>query len=132
MLLQPSQVHHFDDIGYRHGTFYQCPANAPGGQLPESKALGIATSIKGNPEEPGGVGCRCQCDRRPAGVRNYSGYCFDRLEQPSNSERPWVELLIFDESMQLYRIVLLGFILSCALLATRIVPRRWYTRVGQQ
>ncbi|CRK38026.1 hypothetical protein BN1708_007629 [Verticillium longisporum] len=58
MLLEPSQVHHFEDIGYRHGKFHQCPDNAPGGQLLSSETL---NGMKGTVEKEGGIGCRCDC-----------------------------------------------------------------------
>ncbi|KAM0280357.1 hypothetical protein ACHAQH_004070 [Verticillium albo-atrum] len=53
MLLDASQVHHFDDIGYRHGKLHQCPNNAPGGQMLSSKTL---EGMKGSPEKEGGIG----------------------------------------------------------------------------
>ncbi|KAG7123345.1 Glycolipid 2-alpha-mannosyltransferase 2 like protein [Verticillium longisporum] len=53
MLLEPSQVHHFEDIGYRHGEFHQCPDNAPGGQLLSSETL---NGMKGTVEKEGGIG----------------------------------------------------------------------------
>ncbi|KAJ2974598.1 hypothetical protein NUW58_g8609 [Xylaria curta] len=54
MLAEPHQIHHFADIGYRHDWFYQCPANTPGGQLPDSKTLNLvnetwAPEIEGGP-----------------------------------------------------------------------------------
>lgn len=33
MLLGPERVHHFSDFAYRHDSFQQCPANAPGFQF---------------------------------------------------------------------------------------------------
>lgn len=85
MYLSPSQVHHFEDLGYRHDELYQCPANAPGGQLPGSSALGGGYTWA--EERPGGVGCRCECDGRK--TRNHAGYCLNKLKQPTKRERYW-------------------------------------------
>lgn len=112
MLLQPEQVHHFDDVGYRHGKFYQCPANAVAGQLYESEALGHEALPEGNPEHEGGVGCRCQCDRRPDGVRNFSGYCLSRLKKPTTGRRPWVRRLMYDKDMRPFRAFVVVAVLS--------------------
>ncbi|MCJ1390834.1 hypothetical protein MMC18_003695 [Xylographa bjoerkii] len=60
LLLQPEQIHWFEDIGYLHEVFQTCPANALGGQLPESSELGADSWDK---EQPDGIGCRCQCSR---------------------------------------------------------------------
>lgn len=59
LFLEPHEIHYFEDIGYGHPPFLHCPANAPGGQLPDSQL------INSDPwYEPmqGGVGCRCQCN----------------------------------------------------------------------
>jgi mannosyltransferase len=86
MLAEPHQVHHFADIGYRHDWYYQCPANKPGGQLPESTTLnGISKSWA--PEIDGGVGCRCDCDGRTN--RNTASYCHNKLRAPNTIRRPW-------------------------------------------
>ncbi|KAK3381490.1 nucleotide-diphospho-sugar transferase [Podospora didyma] len=82
MLVDSERVHHFEDLGYRHDWFYQCPANAPGGQLPDSKLLG---DYKWSPEREGGLGCRCECDG--AKTRNYATYCLNRLKQPNTTKR---------------------------------------------
>ncbi|KAI1809255.1 glycolipid 2-alpha-mannosyltransferase [Poronia punctata] len=86
MLAEPHQVHHFSDIGYRHDWYYQCPANTPGGQLPESKTLNLVNETWA-PEIPGGVGCRCECDGRSN--RNTASYCHHRLRAPVSVSRPW-------------------------------------------
>ncbi|KAH6646327.1 nucleotide-diphospho-sugar transferase [Truncatella angustata] len=86
MFVDPTRVHHFEDFGYRHDQLYQCPANAPGGQLPESAALG--TDQTWAPEIEGGIGCRCQCDGRK--TRNHEGYCLNKLKQPTSTKRPWL------------------------------------------
>ncbi|KAI0145072.1 glycosyltransferase family 15 protein [Xylariaceae sp. FL1272] len=86
MLAKPHQIHHFSDIGYRHDWYYQCPANAPGGQLPDSDTLNrVQTSW--SPEMPGGVGCRCECDGRKN--RNTAAYCSNKLKAPNTVSRPW-------------------------------------------
>ncbi|KAI1342304.1 glycolipid 2-alpha-mannosyltransferase [Xylariaceae sp. FL0016] len=86
MLAEPHQVHHFADFGYKHDWYYQCPANKPGAQLPESQTL---NSVKSSwaPEIEGGVGCRCECDGRKA--RNVGSYCLSKLKAPYTRERPW-------------------------------------------
>ncbi|EJT81523.1 hypothetical protein GGTG_01501 [Gaeumannomyces tritici R3-111a-1] len=86
MLLDSAQVHHFADIGYRHDSLYQCPANAAGGQLQGNRALG--DDDKWAPEAEGGVGCRCECDGR-ARSRNHPGYCLNKLKAPNTRSRPW-------------------------------------------
>ncbi|KAK0617284.1 nucleotide-diphospho-sugar transferase [Immersiella caudata] len=83
MLLESEKVHHFEDFGYRHDWYYQCPANAPGGQLPGSEALRENQSLE--PERAGGIGCRCECDG--SRTRNYGGYCLNKLKQPNTSKR---------------------------------------------
>ncbi|ORY59156.1 glycolipid 2-alpha-mannosyltransferase [Pseudomassariella vexata] len=128
MLLKPEKVHHFEDFGYRHGNFYQCPANAPGGQLPESERLGKATLPKGNPEVEGGIGCRCQCDRRPHGGRNFSGYCMT-LQQPNSRERPWLAWFLQDRSMWRVRVLVFGAVCGCAVLGVRCWLSRWSRRI---
>ncbi|ETS88161.1 hypothetical protein PFICI_01989 [Pestalotiopsis fici W106-1] len=85
MFVDPRRVHHFEDFGYRHDLLYQCPANAPGGQLPESTLLG--KEMTWAPEIEGGIGCRCQCDGRK--TRNHPGYCLNKLKQPDGLKRPF-------------------------------------------
>ena len=89
MLLDPRKVHHFEDIGYRHDLLYQCPANAAGGQLPESKVLGKGEWAA---EVDNGIGCRCECDGRK--TRNHPGYCLNKLKQPNSRNRPWATWLL--------------------------------------
>ncbi|KAI1437436.1 glycosyltransferase family 15 protein [Xylaria sp. CBS 124048] len=86
MLAEPHQVHHFADIGYKHDWYYQCPANAPGGQLPESQTLNLVNETWA-PEIEGGVGCRCECDGREN--RNTASYCHNKLRAPNTRQRPW-------------------------------------------
>ncbi|KAI2635339.1 glycolipid 2-alpha-mannosyltransferase [Xylaria nigripes] len=85
MLADPQQVHHFEDIGYRHADFRQCPANTPGGQLPDSPSL--AGHVQWSPEIAGGIGCRCECDGKKK--TNFRNYCLDRLKQPSTPRNGW-------------------------------------------
>ncbi|CAJ2510413.1 Uu.00g051160.m01.CDS01 [Anthostomella pinea] len=86
MLAEPHQVHHFADFGYRHDWYYQCPANAPEGQMPESQTLNsVKETWKG--EMSGGVGCRCDCDGRKN--RNHGSYCLNKLKAPNTARRPW-------------------------------------------
>ncbi|KAI1188943.1 glycolipid 2-alpha-mannosyltransferase [Nemania serpens] len=85
MLADPQQVHHFQDIGYRHADFHQCPANAPGGQLPGSSSL--AENKPWSPEIAGGIGCRCECDGKE--THNYQTFCLDKLKQPYTPKRGW-------------------------------------------
>ncbi|RYO93688.1 hypothetical protein DL764_007943 [Monosporascus ibericus] len=92
MYADPAQVHHFEDIGYRHDHLYQCPANAPGeaAQLPGSEVLARGErDPKWTAEEPGGIGCRCECDRSK-GTRNHPEYCLDRLKRPNTRKRRWI------------------------------------------
>ncbi|GAB1312808.1 Glycolipid 2-alpha-mannosyltransferase [Madurella fahalii] len=83
LLLPPGKLHHFSDIGYHHDPFFQCPGNAPGGQLPDNAALGEG---KWSPESPGAIGCRCQCiDQRR---RNNRGICLETMQAPAAYHRP--------------------------------------------
>ncbi|KAK0707313.1 glycosyltransferase family 15 protein [Lasiosphaeris hirsuta] len=78
------KLHHFADIGYYHEPFFQCPGNAPGGQLLNVTALG--DSAQSSPESPGAIGCRCQC---PDGRRrNNRGVCLNALQAPAAFHRP--------------------------------------------
>ncbi|KAL2024348.1 hypothetical protein VTK56DRAFT_8830 [Thermocarpiscus australiensis] len=87
LLLPPGKLHHFSDFGYHHEPFFQCPGNAPGGQLRGNEALGEG---HWSPESPGAIGCRCQCsDRRR---RNNRGICLEALQAPAAFHRPsWWE-----------------------------------------
>ncbi|KAK3401977.1 nucleotide-diphospho-sugar transferase [Sordaria brevicollis] len=82
MLLPSHKVHHFEDFGYRHDWFYQCPANTPNGQLLESESLPVGSYY---PEREGGIGCRCECDG--SRTRNYPAYCTNKLKQPNTARR---------------------------------------------
>ncbi|KAI0123416.1 glycolipid 2-alpha-mannosyltransferase [Xylariales sp. AK1849] len=86
MLVEPRNVHHFADFAYRHDWYYQCPANAPGGQLTESDILNRAEP-KWAEEVEGGIGCRCDCDGRK--TRNQAAYCLNKLREPTSPKRPW-------------------------------------------
>ncbi|KAK3342823.1 nucleotide-diphospho-sugar transferase [Neurospora tetraspora] len=81
-LLPSHKVHHFEDFGYRHDWYYQCPANAPNGQLLESKLLPVGPY---SPEREGGIGCRCECDG--SRTRNFAGYCTNKLKEPNTARR---------------------------------------------
>ncbi|KAI1323249.1 glycolipid 2-alpha-mannosyltransferase [Xylariaceae sp. FL0255] len=85
MLADPSQVHHFEDIGYRHAKLYQCPANAPDGQLPDSSLLGDL-KLYSDPIDDG-IGCRCSCNGKK--TMNFRSYCVDRLKEPVTPKRGW-------------------------------------------
>ncbi|KAK0742355.1 nucleotide-diphospho-sugar transferase [Apiosordaria backusii] len=84
MLLDSHKVHHFEDIGYRHDWYYQCPANAPGGQLLQSEVLGEPAFTVAE-EMKDGIGCRCECDG--SRTRNHASYCLNRLTQPNKGRR---------------------------------------------
>lgn len=125
MLLDPQQVHHFEDFGYRHGRFYQCPANAPGGQLPDSGVLGEASLPESNSEHESGIGCRCQCDHRSSGEHNFPNYCSARLKQPNSRQRPWFLWLLMDSDLRLMRLLVLGGVGGCVLLSVRFWLSQW-------
>ncbi|ETS76175.1 hypothetical protein PFICI_11562 [Pestalotiopsis fici W106-1] len=91
MLVEPEKVHHFADFAYRHDSYYQCPTNAPGGQLVESRTLNAAESTWA-PEVKGGIGCRCDCDGRT--TRNHPSYCLNKLKEPTSPKRPWSTWLL--------------------------------------
>lgn len=84
MLLDSHKVHHFEDIGYRHDWYFQCPANAPGGQLLQSEVLG-GPAFEVREEREDGIGCRCECDG--SRTRNHASYCLNRLTQPNKRDR---------------------------------------------
>lgn len=128
MLLSPEQVHHFDDFGYQHGPFYHCPANSLKGQLPESELLGKPTLPEGNPEVEGGIGCRCRCDRRPHGTRNFSNYCM-KLKQPNTRDRHWLTWFLLERSMRPTRLLVSGAIVGCVVLAVRHWWYKWSGRI---
>lgn len=130
MMLEPQQVHHFEDFGYRHGTFYRCPANARGGQLPDS-ALLEDTLPEGNPEVDGGIGCRCQCDRRPHGERNFSGYCAARLKQPSSRHRMWLQWVLLERMTWMGRALLIALVGTSMILVIRCCFHRWTRRATE-
>ncbi|MCJ1411690.1 hypothetical protein MMC19_005782 [Ptychographa xylographoides] len=73
LLLKPEQMHWFEDIGYVHDGYQNCPTNAVGGQLPGSNDLGHEPW---DTEEAGGIGCRCQC--KPGAIRP-AGTCSNAL-----------------------------------------------------
>lgn len=49
MLVGPERVHHFSDFAYRHDSFQQCPANAPGLQLVNSSSSSSSSSFLSPP-----------------------------------------------------------------------------------
>ncbi|KAF2189964.1 glycosyltransferase family 15 protein [Zopfia rhizophila CBS 207.26] len=79
LFLPPHQLHHFQDFGYFHEPWRVCPANARGGQLPNSEFLAVGDG-KWMEERDGGIGCRCECE---AG-RNFQSVCFNKLRQATN------------------------------------------------
>ncbi|KAK5658028.1 hypothetical protein OQA88_2583 [Cercophora sp. LCS_1] len=79
LLLPPEKLHHFSDIGYHHEPFFQCPGNAPGGQLTGSTVLPNGPNL--SPESEGAIGCRCRCmDGRR---RNNRPICLNTLQSPA-------------------------------------------------
>lgn len=83
LFLEPQEVHYFEDFGYTHDPFSTCPANALGGQLPESETLGKLTLTPGSEAEglEGGVGCRCECPNDK--MMDYDDMCTQRLNECS-------------------------------------------------
>ena len=87
ILLEPSDIHYFRDIGYRHTTIQHCPANAPSRQLDREPFLEpyITDKKKAKEEDDywskwdvereNGVGCRCRCDTDIVDVEGKSGSC---------------------------------------------------------
>ena len=53
LMLEPQQVHYFQDVGYSHPPFQHCPVGE-------------------------GVGCGCECDKSA----HVGSYCLDRMRQP--------------------------------------------------
>jgi mannosyltransferase len=83
ILLSPSQIHYFRDIGYQHTDIQHCPANAPKKQLPRPAYENEdRDQKKGNWDTPrqGGVGCRCECPTDLPEVEDKDGSCLaDRV-----------------------------------------------------
>lgn len=77
LLLEPHQLHHFQDFGYYHDPWRVCPSNARGKQLTESKVLGGGVWTD---EWDDGIGCRCECE--PG--RNFQSVCFNKLQKAVN------------------------------------------------
>lgn len=87
VLLAPSDLHYFRDIGYRHTTIQHCPANAPAKQLKrepylETAQLGVKKAKEDDdywenwdPEISNGVGCRCKCDTDIVDIEGKTGSC---------------------------------------------------------
>ena len=93
LLLPPGKLHHFSDFGYHHEPFFQCPGNAPGGQLHGNEALNDIGETGDGPglgkgllaESEGAIGCRCRCaDGRR---RNNRGICLERMQRPEAFHR---------------------------------------------
>ncbi|KAJ2897075.1 Glycolipid 2-alpha-mannosyltransferase 1, partial [Zalerion maritima] len=85
LLLEPGKLHHFSDIGYDHKPFYQCPGNAPGGQLEEEELeKSIFGEGKYSPETEGTIGCRCECNHHRK-KRNNRAICLGRLQEPATA-----------------------------------------------
>ncbi|CAN6653455.1 probable mannosyltransferase Ktr5p [Trichomonascus vanleenenianus] len=88
LFLEPSQLHYFRDIGYRHTTIQHCPANAPQRQkphLPYIRDPSDPEQVKEDaywadfdPEVPNGVGCRCRCDTDVTEIEGKPGSCLSR------------------------------------------------------
>jgi mannosyltransferase len=87
VLLGPSDLHYFRDIGYRHTTIQHCPANAPARQLPidayqEMTTLNAKERLEEakywatpDPVKENGVGCRCKCDTEIGDIEGKEGSC---------------------------------------------------------
>ncbi|KAK9465097.1 nucleotide-diphospho-sugar transferase [Lipomyces arxii] len=85
IFLEPSQVHYFRDIGYRHTTIQHCPGNAPRKQLPRTPYIRNPKSKKDLEEDrywdhwdierENGSGCRCRCDTDITDVEGKEGSC---------------------------------------------------------
>ncbi|KAM7224075.1 family 15 putative glycosyltransferase [Rhypophila decipiens] len=99
MLLDARYIHHFQDIGYHHDIFTQCPVNAAGEkQLPRSESLveNQPWAPEGRHDDPNAIGCRCECDAAErGGTMDYSGYCTHRLTLPNRARRrSWVDFWV--------------------------------------
>lgn len=95
MLLEPRQVHHFQDIAYNHDSLWVCPNNAPGAQQPKLPPAD-------NPAPPpdielaGGVGCRCSCPDGGGGAQtNTPSQCLEKLKEPNTRVRPFFHRILW-------------------------------------
>ncbi|KAB8342829.1 hypothetical protein FH972_022427 [Carpinus fangiana] len=78
LLLEPAQLHFFEDLGYTHGPFQNCPENAKGAQREGARELAAHDGWNVASESEVGVGCRCRC--RPETVQN-KPTCLNRLRR---------------------------------------------------
>ncbi|KAF2106857.1 glycolipid 2-alpha-mannosyltransferase [Lophiotrema nucula] len=83
LLLQPHELHYFQDFGYFHDPWRVAPANAKGGQLPDSKALS-GRGKEWAEESQNGVGCRCEHRE----IRNFQNWCFNKVQRATHPT-PW-------------------------------------------
>lgn len=78
LLLEPSQVHYFRDIGYQHTDIFHCPANAPGKQSKRPlNADGTKNSKSWDRPKSNGPGCRCECPTDLPEVESKEGSCIN-------------------------------------------------------
>lgn len=85
LFLQPEEIHYFEDFGYTHTPFWTCPANALGGQLPESETLGEMDLTPDTEGREGGIGCRCECPTEEP--LNFGDMCTHRLNEWSRPRK---------------------------------------------
>jgi mannosyltransferase len=81
LLLEPHELHRFEDFGYSHLPFWVCLANAWKKQLPESNTLGGGLGGgKWSVERENGAGCRCNCPSEHKRA-NFPGTCFAKFKK---------------------------------------------------
>lgn len=80
LLLKPSEIHHFDDFGYRHNDLWVQPDNAKGLQMPATSFTDYTTWTD---ETADGIGCRCVSSKwkTPFKTTNVAKTCSVRLGQ---------------------------------------------------
>ena len=83
LFLQPKEIHHFEDFGYKHSDFWVQPDNAADKQMPD-----IDLSDQSWAEEvPGAPGCRCEKSewKTRGKATNLAPTCFRRLGEAIKS-----------------------------------------------
>lgn len=82
MLLEPEEIHQFNDIGYVHDKFQTCPGNAINGQLETDLILGNSTHDSWDKPVETGIGCRCRCDPGKSIIRQSCSQHLKRAALP--------------------------------------------------
>lgn len=81
LLLEPDELHHFEDFGYYHEPWVVTPANALGKQMPGSE---VSRPLGEDVAEGEVAGTGCRCERKQ--IRNFQNWCMNRVQRPVKPE----------------------------------------------